>query len=122
MFPLVVARQGGAAGEDARAREWALVRALGELRGAPPDGAYLAALARAGSWVRLLAEADTQAYPLHLARPALGVRCWGRCRVDMLFGAQRRVRSHKFACYPRLTGRPARCAWCPSPGSGISSS
>lgn len=51
-----------------RTREWALVRALAELRGAPAEPAYLAALARAGSWVRFLAEADTQAYPLRLVR------------------------------------------------------
>ena len=62
--------QGGAAAEDARAREWALVRALAELRGAPAGPAYLAALAAAGSWVRFLAEADTQAYPLRLVRRA----------------------------------------------------
>lgn len=58
--------QGGAAAEDLRAREWALVRALAELRGAPAEPAYLAALARAGAWVRFLAEADTQAYPLRM--------------------------------------------------------
>ena len=63
------ARGQGGAGEDNRAREWTLVRALGAARGAPPDGAYLAARAARGSWVRLLAEADSQAYPLRLVRP-----------------------------------------------------
>jgi len=87
------ARGQGGAGEDARAREWTLVRALGAARGAPPDGAYLAALAARGSWVRLLAEADSQAYPLRLVRsgpctllgflmPPAHMQALGLCRMS----------------------------------------
>jgi len=87
------ARGQGGAGEDKRAREWTLVRALGAARGAPPDGAYLAALAARGSWVRLLAEADSQAYPLRLVRsgpctllgflmPPAHMQAIGLCRMS----------------------------------------
>ncbi|KAK9827328.1 hypothetical protein WJX81_005997 [Elliptochloris bilobata] len=90
---------GGPAAEDTRAREWALVRALAELRGAPPDPAYLAALARTGSWVRLLAEADTQAYPLRLV-----------AAVAARHLANANLRHHMLRVIHSLSPRPSRAA------------